>query len=1127
MECSTGARWYIRYLFFIFFCFVAMNNYSARAETPNQQVTFSVSVFDHYTMASIDSALVYLMKQGTVIDSVYTNMEGKASFSLSLNGIDTPYGLPESISIGQNYPNPFNSSTTIEIGVPEPQNLLAEIYNMQGQCVSSGRITLQAGFNSLNLSLGHLPPGNYFLRLTGNESKSAMLVKTGSALHDMKRIFSINKGLVSNQTHKIARKKSGEEYTIRVSKRRYPEKVITAVINEGMTIEAPMQRLNTLLFVAQNDDAQTVLYNLRITGADTTFVLTCPDLAIIKSGIYRLTGSINLTRFDEEIEVNSRDSTIYFIPGDSVISPQDEYMPSGIELIDEALENGDIDEETALIYKIFYAFNDDRLPAAYAGGFGTGDFRTSITKKAAYLYESLSPDAQLIIGPFLVPPIYKGSWWDLKRIKTTKWWQFYLGEENTVKKSTEEEVLPCVPGMNCDILQPGDYDFFEWDYVANDRIKLWYQKHAIPPGVRRTLQMSSAELWNASEEQLRDHARESAEAHNQDMEIIASSLLDNIADKSWEELSALGLKQPFADHLDPRTGQLIENHGGDPRLDIYLLTQNIYERGLTISYTGRNEETPVFVLLGLQPGFMGPDLFTTAGVLIHEMMHTFQYAYLLHSEDPKEYEWFMESSANWAIDHIAPGLQLEHRVGVRRYLETPHLSLNDTDSNRHHSYLWPLFLSKEHYPGLIKDIIENFEIHPSLEATDMALKDAGKGGFEEQWPGFVLSLLNFEPYDQLFQWDQLSRKVQIKEEKELQLENATEKIFKIELEELEPLSSVYYRFLVKDDDISSFLFANGYSMSLDREEMEGIGLIRMGTKPEQAQKEGRNVQMLLNYKNRGWEPGPFESIDVSDAPGAILLEEEDGDRLEEVIIVFSNSSIDQKAAPINLPPEIEISNYANYKWEGEANMAAVNSEGITETVDINNIQWIRTDLEGYGAYSNGEEQYKKNTEFGETRFPLFLSLGYDLVSAQVTWNLSGQREEGSMICTYSGSDSYNVDNTAMESGSLNNLITLHHIYEEAESHRSFFHSGYQSWPLKTVSYTKQCIDQTTGETTTTTEEHVLTDYLIYSHWLEESGLPVNYADDDGRTITIEITNNGGCFGDVEGTLQLRSPPLKP
>lgn len=263
------------------------------------------------------------------------------------------------------------------------------------------------------------------------------------------------------------------------------------------------------------------------------------------------------------------------------------------------------------------------------------------------------------------------------------------------------------------------------------------------------------------------------------MEAIAMLLLDVYADKSWEELSALGLKQPFADHVDPRTGQLIENHGGDPRLDIYLLTHNLLERGLTVSYTGRYEETPVFVLLGLQPGFMGPDMLTTAGVLIHEMMHTFQYAYLLHSENPEEYEWFMESSANWAIDHIAPSLQIEHSPSVSRFLETPHLSLNNTTGNRHYSYLWPLFLAREHYPGLIKDIIENFEIYPSLEANDKALGDAGKGGFEKQWPGFVLSLLNFEPYDQLFQWDQLSRKVQIKEEKELQLESATEEIFEI------------------------------------------------------------------------------------------------------------------------------------------------------------------------------------------------------------------------------------------------------------------------------------------------------------------------------------------------------------
>jgi hypothetical protein len=1102
-----------------------MGNYFARAETSDQQLTFSVSVFDHYTIAPIESALVSLLKQGTVIESVYTDMEGKAAFSLSITGISTPDGLPGSLSLGQNFPNPFTSSTTIDIGVPEPQNLLGEIYNTQGQCVSSGRISLKAGFHSLNVSLGHLPPGNYFLRLTGNESKSVMLVKTGSALSNPGVMFSINEGAGSNQKNKIARQKSADAYTIRVSKRSYPEKTITAAINEGMTIDAPMQRLNTLLFVAQNDDSHPVLYNLRITGADTTFVLACPGLTLIESGIYRLTGFTDLTRFDEEIEVKSRDSTIYFIPGDIVVSPGDGYMPSGIDLIDEALEKGNIDEETALLYKIFHAFDDDRLPAAYSSGFGTDDFRTHITKKAGYLYESLSPEVQLTIGPFLVPPIYEGSWWDLKRRETAKWWQFFLEEENTLKiKSMEQDVLPCVPAMNCDILKPGDYDFFEWDYVANDRIKFWYQKHAIPPILRRYLEGQN-QFGNYSEDQLREYAEESTKAHNDDMETIARGLLDIIADKSWEELAALGLKHPLADHIDPRTGQLIEKNGGDPRLDIYLITQNFTERGLTVSYTGRMEETPGFILLGLQRGFGGPDLLTTAGILIHEMMHAFQYAYLLHSDDYEEYVWFMEASANWAIDHIAPGLQLEHQVGVSRFLETPHLSLHDTEGRRHHSYLWPLFLAREHYPGLIKDILENFEIHPSLEANDKALRNAGKGGFEEQWPVFALSLLNFEPYDRLVQWDHLSSKVKIKEETELQLESATEKIHKIELEELEPLSSAYYRFLLKDDDISSFLFANGYSMSLDREELEGMGLIRMGTKPGDAQKEGRSVQMLLRYKNRGWEPGPFKSIDVSDAPGAILLEE-DGDRLEEVIIVFSNSSIDQKASPVNLPPEIEISNYANYKWEGEANMAA-SSDGITETVSIKDIKWERTHLEGYGEHPNGEEQNIKSTNFGETRFPLFLALGYDLVSSRVNWNISGSREEGSMICTYTGSDSYNVGGTAMEAGNLNNFITLHHLYGESESHRSLFHFGYQPWPYKTVSYTRQCVDQKTGETTTYTEEHLLTDYLIYSHWIEESGMPVNYADDDGRTITIEITNREGYFGNVEGTLQLRSPALRP
>lgn len=84
-------------------------------------------------------------------------------------------------------------------------------------------------------------------------------------------------------------------------------------------------------------------------------------------------------------------------------------LPSSFDLIDEALANGDIDAETALTYKVFAVFGDGRLPPAYRGADSGGppDGGVAVTQG---MLTGVSPQTRAVLEPFLVPPVYAGSW---------------------------------------------------------------------------------------------------------------------------------------------------------------------------------------------------------------------------------------------------------------------------------------------------------------------------------------------------------------------------------------------------------------------------------------------------------------------------------------------------------------------------------------------------------------------------------------------------------------------------------------------------------------------------------------------------------------------------------------------
>jgi len=81
--------------------------------------------------------------------------------------------------------------------------------------------------------------------------------------------------------------------------------------------------------------------------------------------------------------------------------------PTTFELIEQALADGVIDAETALVYKVFAEFGDARLPVAYRGR-ASGAFEASALEDAELDFETLSPATQAILAPFLAPEDVSG-----------------------------------------------------------------------------------------------------------------------------------------------------------------------------------------------------------------------------------------------------------------------------------------------------------------------------------------------------------------------------------------------------------------------------------------------------------------------------------------------------------------------------------------------------------------------------------------------------------------------------------------------------------------------------------------------------------------------------------------------
>jgi hypothetical protein len=93
--------------------------------------------------------------------------------------------------------------------------------------------------------------------------------------------------------------------------------------------------------------------------------------------------------------------------------------PTTFQLIQGAVVKGEINDETALLYKVYAFFGDARLPQVYQGD-PPGQREHGILREVADRWSTLSTQTQQALEPFLIPPIYPESWFAQTSVGRTR-----------------------------------------------------------------------------------------------------------------------------------------------------------------------------------------------------------------------------------------------------------------------------------------------------------------------------------------------------------------------------------------------------------------------------------------------------------------------------------------------------------------------------------------------------------------------------------------------------------------------------------------------------------------------------------------------------------------------------------
>ncbi|HET7482984.1 MAG TPA: CARDB domain-containing protein, partial [Actinomycetota bacterium] len=460
--------------------------------------------------------------------------------------------------------------------------------------------------------------------------------------------------------------------------------------------------------------------------------------AAVAESSYRLIACADATKAISES--NERNNCKAAASSVTVTAP-----PTSHQLIDQDVASGAITEEQGLVFKVFADFGDPRLPAQYEAE--PNGLEEGALEEVAERWDTLSPEAQATLRPFLIPPFYSGSYWSGQPTATRE-------DRVTAAADTSTDLTPWCAGT---------VTLSTWNYLDNSTgdVRIWW------------------------------------EATNTNDDITAHHFVDILDNKILPALKSLMGRGP-----KPDGGGSCD--GNSSALDIALIDANTattYADGFCGS-SGTSAHM-LFPRSAASVGWAGSDPY-----LAHEVMHAIQYAMPVNSFRCGPSKWLREATAQWVQDYVtdpsyAIGLGPDDTEfqGARIYLGSPETSLDVESPPAFHSYgdyLLPFWAVRKSGPSIVHDMWTNAATMDPVDAVDAALP----GGFQETWADFALANWNDGPVHDYKDWDGLNSGAVTVGTEQISVDNETSPSITVE-----HLAAKYLE-LNFDKDVSELEFTN-------------------------------------------------------------------------------------------------------------------------------------------------------------------------------------------------------------------------------------------------------------------------------------------------------------------------------
>ena len=536
--------------------------------------------------------------------------------------------------------------------------------------------------------------------------------------------------------------------------------------------------------------------------------------------------------------------------------------PSTGDLINAALEDGELDSTTALKYKLYAQFKDARLPAEYQGSPDQGT-DSHVLDELVAVFNTLSAEDQAALMPFLMPPAYEGSWADLAQNATGT-------SPQAVAYSSVATAEP-IKTIDCKTINK-----LAWNYKSAGSIPVRF-------------------WWRA------DRSQDEAVVNN----FIAAMNTD-----IWSKITKVMGREPLSD-------EDTACYAGSGELDVYV-TPEIARSYAAQSAPPGCKNTPSYIVLN--PAVSNDVL---AHEFMHVIQWTVNTRH--DCMYPGEYAWLAEATAEWAMDYVYPTSNEEMGTTSWFYQGgtgslAPRLDLRN-DKHEYGAYLFFFYLT-HHFNnnGIVKTAWDNTTSMKSLEAVDKAVP----GGIKSIWADFAVANWIEPPNDQYKKWDSLTIKPSASSLVKGKLKpgawNSTQEIDHLSIkyewytfsDDARLITYINgWNYDIKEEAVNTYM---------------GVVPINDGTQqlkftPKEPLK---GIKIQAYFKVAGDSKWQLE--DWTDKPYMSFCRDAASERLTDLVIITSDSELPSSSSSgysvryQENPPRIEVSSIGCYQYKGTASM---------------------------------------------------------------------------------------------------------------------------------------------------------------------------------------------------------------